>query len=398
MTDSQIANLLLENMSHIKIARILHIGRDRIRDVKKSNESGIPIIRKKSGPNKITSPMRARVVQLTLYSGARSDTSVAQMVSKEFRTPISRSSVNMIRHEERFNYKPPKVCQLLTKDHLQERLQFTSSYLNGEFPTTNLIFSDESRFVMQSDNQWVWRRRGSYDESIFSPKQKFPQWILIWGAIGVGFKSSLIIFEGTVTGPKYIAEIRKSGTFDKADATFGERNYFFVQDGATSHWTSAVFQDLAQQCNVFPVWPPNSPDLNPIESLWGALKRIVKRSQITSVEDLTAVVQTCWENFPQEDIDHLVSSFNVRVRLVNEAKGRSIQPLISSHITILPSHYATYFECNYWSPEEDALLFSKINCHGIHWKRLALFFPSRNVSSVRKRFDFLMRRQYLKQD
>ena len=105
--DSQIISLLKENLSRRKIAKILHVGRDRIREVEKSMEKGETISHIPRGPRKINSLMRAKIVQLTILDVKLSDSSVAEIISKDFKINISRSSVNSIRHEERFNYKPP---------------------------------------------------------------------------------------------------------------------------------------------------------------------------------------------------------------------------------------------------------------------------------------------------
>lgn len=58
-----------------------------------------------------------------------------------------------------------------------------------------LIFSDESRFVLGTDNRWVWRRRGEDIEEIYEKKDKFPESIMILAAVGKNFKSQIIIVD-----------------------------------------------------------------------------------------------------------------------------------------------------------------------------------------------------------
>ena len=72
----------------------------------------------------------------------------------------------------------------------------------------------------------------------------------------------------------------------------------------------------------------NSPDLNPIEHLWGAIKRILKTKEINSKTELIHYVNEIWESFPQEAIDRLVSSFRVRLYAVINQNGHMISTVI----------------------------------------------------------------------
>ena len=183
--DNQIKRSLQAGLTQRKIAKILCVGRDRIRAVSQSMLTGQNLTHNRNGPLKVTPVIRARIVQLTLQDARLSDSDVAEIITKEFKIKLSRCTVNTIRHSEKFNFKPLKHCQLLTESQMQERLQFVKSYRDKELPTENLLFSDESRFILESDKRWVWRRKGEYPESVFRYSKKYPSGIMIWGAIGV---------------------------------------------------------------------------------------------------------------------------------------------------------------------------------------------------------------------
>ncbi|CDQ73230.1 unnamed protein product [Oncorhynchus mykiss] len=47
-------------------------------------------------------------------------------------------------------------------------------------------------------------------------------------------------------------------------------------------------------------WPPQSPDLNPIENVWDEFDRRVKEKQPTCVQHMWELLQDCWKNIPGE--------------------------------------------------------------------------------------------------
>ena len=47
-------------------------------------------------------------------------------------------------------------------------------------------------------------------------------------------------------------------------------------------------------------WPPQSPDLKPIEMIWGELDRKVKEKQPTSAQHMWELLQDCWKSIPDE--------------------------------------------------------------------------------------------------
>ena len=47
-------------------------------------------------------------------------------------------------------------------------------------------------------------------------------------------------------------------------------------------------------------WPPQSPDLKPIEIVWDELEYGVKEKQPTSAQHMWELLQDCWKSIPGE--------------------------------------------------------------------------------------------------
>ena len=73
-------------------------------------------------------------------------------------------------------------------------------------------------------------------------------------------------------------------------------------------------------------WPPNSPDLNPVDySIWGALQQRVYREPIKNVEHLKRVFIRCWSELSQELIDGAIDQWARRIHAVIRARGGHIE-------------------------------------------------------------------------
>ncbi len=68
-------------------------------------------------------------------------------------------------------------------------------------------------------------------------------------------------------------------------------------------------------------WPSMSPYLNPIEHLWGILKRKVEERQVSNIHQLHDVVMEAWNRTPVVTCEALVNSMPKRVKTVLENNG-----------------------------------------------------------------------------
>ena len=66
---------------------------------------------------------------------------------------------------------------------------------------------------------------------------------------------------------------------------------------------------------VFLPWPSRSPDLNPMENIWGFLSRLVygNNSQYLSVPDLKQSIVDAWNEMPISVVNKLVASMENRI-------------------------------------------------------------------------------------
>ena len=87
-------------------------------------------------------------------------------------------------------------------------------------------------------------------------------------------------------------------------------SFVFQQDNDPKH-TSKLCKDCLTKKESDGVlhqmsWPPQSPDLNPVEIVWDELDRRVKEKQPTSAQHMWELLQDCWKTIPGDDLMKLV--------------------------------------------------------------------------------------------
>ena len=106
------------------------------------------------------------------------------------------------------------------------------------------------------------------------------------------------------------------------DRLTGYQPYVFMQDGARSHTANETVRFLNQQRYLTllqpNMWPPNSPDLNPVD--YCDLSEM-----FTAEEDLKEAILQEWEALPQAVINNAIDWFRSRVRLVIAENGQHIE-------------------------------------------------------------------------
>ena len=77
----------------------------------------------------------------------------------------------------------------------------------------------------------------------------------------------------------------------------------------------------SHKAKVLP-WPANSPDLNPIENLWGWMeKKVYENGNFNTKDQLFEALQKIWAEVPPQLLDTVYYSMECRMDIVRAKRG-----------------------------------------------------------------------------
>jgi hypothetical protein len=181
----------------------------------------------------------------------------------------------------------------------------------------------------------------------------------------------------------------KSGFVGLANATFGERRWHLVEDGATVTRAPNLSMSYSRYVTCY---------LNcPHKYSMGAIKRRLQWDRIQTREEAIRAIHTVWPDFQQGSIDDFVASFSNRVQMVREADRRTIQPLISSGKTTVPPGCAMEIRTPpVWNDADDERLLKLVAENGRKWRLISRMFEDMTEVECKSRWMVLSNQRRLR--
>ena len=300
--------------------------------IKNYNQPTVSTCHKKRGPKtKMTDEIKEFVEVSTVCDRRSTSSSLANEIKEKYQVNTSRQTVDRVRAELGFSFEYPLPSVMLSDTNRQDRIQFCQEKVDWKDEWNKVVFSDESFFQLASNSSKLWRKPKELGDDVRYHKRAFPPKILVWGAIGIGFKSKLIILECSINSKVYINTILKgSQVFEEANLHFKD-GFIFQQDNAPSH-RSTVTKDFLTRSNINVMkWPPYSPDLNVIEIIWAIMKMRIRQKKVKTLDELKDVVQKVWDDLDYETIEKLITSMPTRCKDVIQNQGRTIVGHLKKH-------------------------------------------------------------------
>jgi len=217
--------------------------------------------------------------------------------------------------------KPP-----LSEANQRKRLAWAEEHVNwSKDQWCQILWSDET-WVNSTQHRkvWVTRQRGEeLDNTCLVIKRRRAKGWMFWGSFNGTRKGPHLFWEkdwGTIGSESYRAHI--------VPLVEGWMRMYpgliFMQDNAPGHAAADTIQDLQERGIHKEEWPPYSPDLNPIETVWNWMKDYLQRHYghlEFGYNRLREVVNEAWDQITESQLEELINSMEERCKDVIKAEG-----------------------------------------------------------------------------
>lgn len=309
------------NLSQNAIAKQLNRSRAVVQNFLK-NPVGYKTKKRPGAPPKLSA-----IAKRNLVRQANKGNSSASELRTSLNLDVSVRRVQQVLHDTpHLQYKKMKCAPALTVRHKQDRIKWATAHVTWRpCDWDSVVFSDEKKFNLDGPDGFAYYWHDiRKEERIFSKRQGGGKSLMIWAAFSQKGKSDIAILDGRQNAQKY------TETLQSHLIPFTARNYnsswIFQQDNASIH-TARLTKSWFQEKNIQVMeWPAKSPDLNPIENVWGVLARRVYANarQFSTVQELKARVVLEWSEIGPDLLNTLVLSMQKRCIDVLSKQGSKV--------------------------------------------------------------------------
>jgi transposase len=147
--------------------------------------------------------------------------------------------------------------------------------------------------------------------------------IMVWGCMGWEGVGKLAEVEGRMDANQYVDILEGNLLPSMEESEIPLEDLIFQQDNDPKHTSKTAKKWLEDHDITLLDWPPQSPDLNPIEHLWNHIKKELFKYPTTAkgVWELWERIVEVWNNIEPEVCQNLIESMPRRIQAVLQAKG-----------------------------------------------------------------------------
>ena len=319
----KIVEFHVEGKKQIEIANLLKIHKSIVsRTIKNFKERNSTSSLKKLGrPRKTTPQHDHRIKRIAQRDPHLSATAISNELGD-----VSLSRKTIQRRLKEFGIISRRTAKkpFISRKNRKARLDFAKKYLNWTVSDCKLVlFSDESKFNLFGSDGKRFVHRPAHER--YNPKYTKSTVkhgggsVMLWGcfsSFGTG-----PVFNITQNMDRFLyLDILKNTMLPYAEDNLPLR-WVFQHDNDPKHKCKLVTEWLEKEKVKVLKWPSQSPDLNPIENLWEALKRKVSGHNVRNKGQFLEILKEAWESISPEIIETLIESMPRRLREVIKNKG-----------------------------------------------------------------------------
>ena len=241
------------------------------------------------------------------------------------------SSKTVARNLHKLGYWARRPCRkpLVSTRNKKKRLAYFHLHKHWQIHNwKNIIFTDESKFnFLTSDGRIrVWRCKGEryLPGCTIKTLSNFGGSLMFWGCITYNGVGPLLEVPCNVNSKTYISHVLEP-MYRRFWKKLLKKNphAVFMQDNAPYHRAHSVTAWFGGKRVNLLDWPPQSPDLNPIENVWAILSRKVRNREPppATLGALREALLQEWRRIPLGSLRGLYEGLPRRIKAIQKSSG-----------------------------------------------------------------------------
>lgn len=329
-TSIEVRNLIIhhfeQGLTEIEIADIVQRPRTTVHYIIKKFKCGNSVENKpRTGrPLKLSSNNQRWIVRQIKKNPKTNASVLAKNTEQYMGIKVTPQTIRNVLKSNNFHARSARKKPHISKRNRKLRLEFARTYVtkSQEF-WMDVIFADESKFnLFGCDGKvLVYRKPNTeLEERNMVPTVKHGGGgVLVWGCMAASGVGNLVFINGLMDHIYYINLLKENL---RAGADLGQ-HFQFYQDNDPKHTAINTRLWLLYNCPKVIKTPAQSPDLNPIEHLWGHLEKKLRAHTFTNRNQMKTALLESWGNIDPEYTKTLVKSMPDRLREVIRRKGKA---------------------------------------------------------------------------
>jgi transposase len=256
-------------------------------------------------------------------------TTTTDQILEALELDVSADALNKWMNANNLGRKAAKRSILISDINKEERVAFARLMLTkSDDYLKSIVFSDETMVKAFPNGEITYYRASTERTDIISRRvQQGGSGQMLWGCVSFHAYGPLVALEGIQNSQTYLDLLQTTVRPELVEGTRLGLNLVFQQDNAKCHKTPAVMQYLEHWGYEVLDWPPQSPDLSPIEMFWNILKMKMKalRPRPRTKATMRGAMLELWAGLDDE----------LRVKVMSKFRGRCLEVVASNGDIIL---------------------------------------------------------------
>ena len=270
-------------------------------------------------PRKITSEMLEIIDSALKNNDELTSQQLRSQLKEQFPLlDVSLSTIKRARKAKGWVCTRPHYCQIVRDLNKRKRYLWCRYLKDTNERYENVVFTDECTVQLERHSRVCFRKK--HQCRLLKPRAKHPVKIHVWGGISSRGATNIVMFSGIMDAPRY-QQILEVGLVPFLNECFPD-GHRVQQDNDPKHCSNHIDKFFAENGIVWWRTPPESPDLNPIECVWGSMKQFLRTTyKPHNLESLKAGIQLFWNTLTPDICKRYINHLHKVVPKVIEVQG-----------------------------------------------------------------------------